>query len=140
MQLLEESGIATWHESYTDIPAVSQEIATETRPTEDPDWEKCIDALLKLLRDKPEQVDDFVPPNQLTIWDALRFLQSYRQQNPFAPPTMIVPEPGGGLIIERRYTSTDGIKYIEEVTFYNDSPPEFTFYRNGKILFMKQAG
>jgi hypothetical protein len=106
-------------------------IATETAHRESPEWLKCIDELLKIWSD-PSALGD-TPPNQKAIDAGLSWIAYLRKRCPTAPPTCIIPEPGGGLIIDRRDTLADGRESIYELTFYNDGRAEMTVYVDGRV-------
>ncbi|MFM7160330.1 MAG: hypothetical protein ACKOGA_01860 [Planctomycetaceae bacterium] len=116
----------------TPTPFLPQEgIATETTHGESPEWPKCIDELLK-IRSDPSALGD-TPPNRQAIDAALTWIAYLRKQFPTAPPTCIIPEPGGGLIIDRRDTLADGRESICELTFSNDGRAEMTVYLDGRV-------
>lgn len=89
------------------------------------EWEKCLDALRGMadLQHRP------------SITAALLWLGSQRQQFPDDPPTCIIAEPDGGIIVERRVTTT-WHEHVYEMTFYDDGSREQTEYCDGRIVKM----
>jgi hypothetical protein len=137
MQTLTDN-IASWEESF-----LSQEqqfagqgsIATESEPSESPAWEVCIDALLQLLTQSPTPGLE-PPPNGDAIKAALSWVAFLKRRFPGDPPTCIIREPSGGVIVERRAQLLNGSDCLCELTFYNDGSAERTDYFNGKIRQM----
>jgi hypothetical protein len=130
-----DDNIASWNEShrFTEPPFLSQDgIATETQPDVSPEWGNCIDALLGIVSD-PTSIDT-PRPNRSTIEAAFAWLAFLKKQFPSAPPTCIIPEPAGGLIIERRVNLANGHEVLCELTFYNDERAERTDYYDGRII------
>lgn len=126
--------IAGWWSRFDDFPGqyLSQAgIATEIAPRESPEWDNCIDQLLRIRTDASALGD--TPPNSQAIDAGLRWIAYLRKQCPTDPPTYIIAEPGGGLIIDRRVVLPDGQESICELTFYNDGRAEFTAYLNGRV-------
>ncbi len=126
--------ISGWFSRFGDVvgPFLPQDgIATETQPRESPEWNICIDELLK-VRTNASALGE-VPPNPTAIDAGLRWLIYLQKQCPAAPPTCIIAEPGGGLIIDRRVVLEDGQESICELTFYNNGRAEFTVYLNGRV-------
>lgn len=129
--------IASWNESYrfSESPFLRQDgIATETQQDVSPEWGDCIDALLGIWSN-PSSIDT-TQPNRSTIEAAFAWLAFLRKQFPSAPPTCIIPEPAGGLIIERRVNVANGHEFLCELTFYNDERAERTDYFDGRIVHM----
>lgn len=130
--------IASWEEA-----CLSQEqqftgqgsIATESELPESPAWKVCIDALLQLLMQSPTQGHDPLPTGDV-IKAALSWLAFLKTRFPADPPTCIIREPSGGLIVERRVQLPNGNDCLCELTFYNDGNAERTDYFNGKIRQM----
>src|SRR5690606_37367977 len=119
------------------FPGAGPDAAGE--PVESAEWPKCVDSLSAMLSSQTEADEDAAAPDRDAIVTAMRYLQALRRQYPNAPPTLIVPEPAGGIIVERRITSAEGDDVIVELTFYNDSTIESTVYRNGKVISMEQS-
>jgi hypothetical protein len=133
MPTLTES-IAGWWSRFGDLTGQFQPqvgIATETAPRESPEWDTCIDELRKIRSDASVLGD--TPPNATAIDAGLRWIAYLRTHCPTAPPTCIIAEPGGGLIIDRRVVLSDGRESICELTFYNDGRAELTAYLNGRV-------
>jgi len=131
--------IASWDEArrLPEIPFVSSDgIATESQPEEDPAWEACIDALLELWDDPSRLANNGEPPNRRAIEAAIAWIAFLRGRFPAAPPTCIAPEPGGGIILERRVRSASGHDWLCELTLSNDGTAERTDYLDGRILQM----
>ena len=129
--------IASWEEKslFPDIQFVSQDtISTEFQPKESAEWEVCIDSLLEIWWDSPSP--DSPRPNPSAIAAAIAWIAYFREQFPGDPPTCIIPEPDGGIIVERRVKLRDGHEYLSELTFYNDGRAERTDYSNGRVLQM----
>ena len=127
--------IASWEETgpVSDAPFVRLDsIDTEAQPSESPEWNKCLDALLQTLY-APSAIGD-PPPNRSAIEAAIAWLNFLRKQAPWEPPTCIVPEPAGGVIVERRATLPDGREWVWELTFYNTANAERTDYVDGRVL------
>ena len=100
-------------------------------------WGSSIDELLALLkRTPPHHAPDHDAPNQASIKAAITWLDRLRDRFPDAPPTMILPEPAGGLIIECRIRLDAGTECIFELTLYNDRRAEWTVYVDGKVMEM----
>lgn len=117
------------------VPALGSDdresIATENAEQEHPEWNNCIDSLLKIWPYQAESTD--LSPDRTAVEAAIRCLAYWRKRIPSLPPTLIVPEPDGGVIVEWRTTTAAGESRIYEFTFYNDGTSEFTEYRNGRI-------
>ena len=135
------ANIASWEESLTpsalDEPSTDEGIATESAPSPDPKWGHCIDALLDTLRalaSEDEQEED--APTHATVKAGLQWLQVLKSRFPGAPPTLVIPEPGGGLIIERRGHADAGEEVSVDITLYNDGRAENTVYRDGHVVHM----
>jgi hypothetical protein len=141
--------IASWTEAQnrsratryqSDHNRLSASIATELQTEDDPEWWRCIDALLELLS-KGSNDSQGVPPSGKAIHSALRWLCYLKEIYPDAPPTFITREPQGGIIIERVSNSpVDGSELLVEVTIYNNESAEWTLYLNGRILDMQPVG
>lgn len=133
--------IASWEERPNLADALFQQdvIATEVGLQESPEWRACIDALLRTWTEASQGLQsDVVFPSRSAIQSALTWIAFLRMRFPFAPPTCIVPEPDGGLIVERRVTRPDGREYVWELTFYNDGPAEATTYVDGRVIELGQ--
>ena len=137
MQTIDNSRIASWDEVDDAFVDGEESIATESQQDQSRVWNECIDALLRIWCDD-EQPDDgtSVRPSRAAIEAALTWLSLLQRQFPTLPPTMIMAEPAGGIIIERRVQLANGDDMLSEFTFYNDMRAEGTFYRNGKIFSM----
>jgi hypothetical protein len=130
--------IASWEETAVEqLPELDQHesIATESQQTADPAWGHCIDALLQVLS-APFNDGSVVPPTRDAITAALRWIVYLKSKFPTAPPTLITPEPNGGIIVARRDRTRDGADFLSELTFYNNLTAESTLYHNGRILEM----
>ena len=104
---------------------------------EHPEWVKCIDAMLAKLSFVLRHFDSLDDsPNAVSITNALKWLQFLRVKFPYIPPTCIVPEPGGGIIIQRRAV-TFGRESIFEFTLYNNGTGEYCRYEEGKVVDLK---
>ena len=129
--------IASWEEECL-LPeahlAGQDSIATESQQKESPVWEICIDALLKIWEDSSAICDP--QPNRQAIEAATRWVDVLRRRFPGAPPTCIIPEPEGGIIVERRQRLPNGQEVLCELTFYNDARAERTDYLDGHVLHM----
>lgn len=129
--------IASWEQEHL-LPKfefVEQDsIATESQQEERPEWELCIDALLQTWKDQASLAAP--QPSRLSIEAAIAWVAFLRKRFPSEPPTCIIPEPDGGIIIERRVTSDDGHECVCELTFYNNESAERTDYYDGRILRM----
>jgi hypothetical protein len=106
-------------------------IATETGVRESPEWARCIDELLRIRSDTSMLGD--TAPSQVAIDAGLVWIAELRGRFPMEPPTCIIAEPGGGLIIDRRVVLPDGRESICELTFYNDGRAELTSYVAGRV-------
>jgi hypothetical protein len=130
------SDIASWDVDLLtpDIPFTPQDgIATEAQ-REDPAWMDCVDALLKVWYESA--TPDDAQPNRGAIKAALSWVTFLRKRFPHDPPTCIIPEPAGGIIVERRITLADGRDCLCEFTFYNNGEAERTDYVDGRIKQM----
>jgi hypothetical protein len=126
--------ISAWSSQFAESPGpllLQDGIATETARWESPEWLKCMDELLKIRSDASALGD--TPPNQKAIDAGLRWIAYLKKQCPTAPPTCIISEPGGGLIIDRRDVLPDGRESICELTFYNDGRAKMTRYLDGRV-------
>ena len=133
-------GIATWEE---DIRLSGNRflenggITTEAEPGENPIWGKIDNALLDMgVNAQTDASQDDDRPNRLAISAALNWISFLRKQFPLAPPTCVIAEPSGGIIIERRERSRDGHDSLYELTFYNNGSAESTVYVDGRIVCM----
>ena len=129
--------IANWETDclLPDTPFVGQDsIATEDQQTESPAWETCLNALLQVWSDSSSLAEP--QPNRLAIAAAIDWIAFLRKRFPGAPPTCIIPEPGGGIIVERRVALPNGTECLCELTFYNDARAERTDYLNGRVSQM----
>lgn len=137
MKTFPESIASTWGEVDNMSPWLLFErdsIATESHQEEFPAWQKSIDALLELWKEPSiaaEGGDE--PPSRLAIEATISWLIVLRTRFPIDPPTYVVAEPGGGIIVERRTISEGGYSRISELTFYNNGEVEFTVYLDGRI-------
>ncbi len=111
-----------------------ESIATEVQMRADPEWDACIDALIKVWQDSSSLSDP--KPNRSAIESALKWTIHLKKRFPSDPPTCIIPEPNGGIIVERRFTSANGGEYLWELTFYNHGSNERTDYVDGRVLRM----
>lgn len=131
------SAIATWDEFEIDSKSrpLNESIATEPAREVNPAWESCINALV----DAWYLVDDgiVVPPNRAAISAACQWLIYLRSLYPSSPPSLIVREPNGGIIIQQRNRSIDGHEHLFELTLYNDGKAEVTQYIDGRIVTMR---
>lgn len=118
-------------------PECTESISTEDKVEEHPEWKKCIDAMLaklSIVNCNLNSSDD--GPNTLSITNALKWLQVLRSKYPQIPPTCIVPEPGGGIIIQR-ISVTFRREWIAEFTLYNNGTAEYCRYESGKVVELK---
>jgi hypothetical protein len=140
MTILTENIASNWESANNDSQvqfAQQDGIATESRQEEHPAWEESIDALLKIWEDASslrEACDE--APAQNAIEAAIRWIAWLRKRFPNDPPTCIVPEPGGGIIVERRTKSAGGHDFILELTFYNNGEAELTEFIDGRVRCM----
>lgn len=129
--------ITSWEEEclLPETPYSSQDsIATESQQKESPEWEACVDALLRIWSDSSAL--DEPRPSWSTLEAAIAWIAFLKKRFPDAPPTCIVPEPDGGVIVERRMRLENGHECVCELTFYNDGRVERTDYYDGRILQM----
>jgi hypothetical protein len=134
-------GINSWSEYCDSVDQPEPEsvrISTETQPQFNPEWQKCIDALLKVYSARLSSADDceFLPCDD-AILAALGWLVFFRKQLPAHPPTCILPEPGGGVIVEWHLQTSGPNEDIVELTFYGNGRAEHTVYTGGRIVHMK---
>jgi hypothetical protein len=134
MQTLNQACLSRWDE----VNHRNSEVG-ESRQGESAQWPECIDSLSAMLASRNGTDVDSTAPSREAITTAMRYLQALRRQYPQGPPTLIVPEPAGGIIVERRITSAEGDDVIVELMFSNDSAIESTLYRNGKVVHMEQS-
>lgn len=131
--------IASWEETRVDHYGRldrHESIATEPQQRIDPAWEQCIDALLKTWTNPTDDDCSVVPPTGEAVRAALEWIVFLRSRYPAAPPTLIAPEPNGGIIISRRDRAPDGSDLLSELTIYNKLTAESTLYRNGRVIHM----
>lgn len=140
MTTLSSHGIASWS-TDPEAPNVASHaeaastIATTTAHPPAPQWEHCLDAMIDEHRRAARMTSrDEDAPSLEAIDAAMQWLVWLKQDFPHAPPTSVTPEPGGGLIIERRARQSDGHEVISELTLYNDGRAEMTYFVNGKVL------
>jgi hypothetical protein len=127
--------ITSWGEDRlrSEDPFLGQDIiATEAQQRESPEWEVCIDALLRIWSDSSSL--DEPQPNRSAIEAAISWTAFLRKRFPSDPPTCIIPEPDGGVIIERRVRMASGHEWLCELTFYNDERAERTDYYDGRVV------
>lgn len=113
--------ISTLHDSY--------ELCWEN------EWDLVEKALLNGAREAAPAGDEGVP-NHTAYRNALEWLSKLRKCDPSAPPTTVMPEPAGGILLERRWTDMYGNRFVVEITCYNDGKSEYVVMRNEKILEM----
>ncbi|HEX4143762.1 MAG TPA: hypothetical protein VHY91_09535 [Pirellulales bacterium] len=128
------NSIATWEEAI-DLPGRYETIATEPQQDVEAGWDRCIDALSKELV-SPVSDGLVACPSPSAILAALEWIHHLRAENPSLPPILIVREPSGGIIIERRWESGNS-EITSELTIYNDLTAEHTIYENGRISQME---
>lgn len=135
MATVNKGSIAT---SFTDMPNFSElaeaRIATEANRCAEAGWQNAIDSLLTLWKETGSDQKDESAPTQVSIERAITYLFRLRGLAPDSPPTLVVREPAGGIIIERCDEDPSYGQVIDEYTFYNDGKVEYTFYLNGKIV------
>lgn len=132
------NSVATWPELEDDVlpeRLLGSQIATEPRVAPDPAWEKCIDALLG-VREQPPDDGLIVPPNRAAIDAALRWITYWRVVSPHEPPSLITAEPGGGILIEWSDSKVPAQGRTRELTCYNSGLAEFTAYDRGRVVAM----
>jgi hypothetical protein len=134
--VIDRSRIASWHEVVEmDDANRGERIATEYEDHESPLWKECIDALLRLYSSSFAEKDiDVVSPSPLVVRAVLEFLSAIRKQFPYTPPSLINPEPAGGIIVEWITTNQDGTESSDDLTFYNDGSLEYTRYEGGRVM------
>jgi len=129
--------IASWEEECL-LPEAQffgqDAIATESQQKESPKWEVCVDALLRIWADSSSL--DAPQPNRPAIEAAIAWVAFLKKRFPNDPPTCIIPEPDGGVIVERRVKLANGHECVCELTFYNDERAERTDYYDGRVLEM----
>ena len=132
--------IATWDQIYCSESQFEKQysIATESMPAENPEWEKCTSSLEEIWRD-PSLLED-PRPNLQTIQKVICWLYYLRKIFPYNPPSCIIPEPTGGIIVDFRTKPAGGKEIIYEFTFCNDRKPEYTEYLDGRIQMMSEMG
>ena len=133
--------IATWEEAKNDR-SVRQDrhesIATEPQQENSPGWTQSVDALLKAWTN-PVNDGLVVSPSWHAIRAALEWVVFLRSEFPGRPPILIAREPSGGIVIERRWHSTDGSEVRSELTIYNNLTAEHTIYVNGRVSHMGET-
>lgn len=131
-----------WYRGLTQQHSVSesdewQESGFEPERTENPVWAACIRSL-ELAKATSASVPHSADAPSLWVFiTALTWLAAIRDIRPNDPPTSVVREPTGGLIVEWRASDANGDELIEELTFYNDGTIEVTLYRNCKVVEMQ---
>lgn len=136
MSTLSPTSIASWPTTPADIDIAGDHgensIATTTASQRPPQWDNCLNALLGVRRDAARQQNrDTDAPSLEVLEAAMQWLVWLREFYPQLPPTSVIPEPAGGLIIERRAP-----EIIYELTLYNDLRAEMTYYENNKVIDM----
>lgn len=109
-------------------------IATEVQQKESPEWKDCVDALLRIWSDSSSL--DAPKPNRSAIEAAIAWVAFLKKRYPSVPPSCIIPEPDGGIVVEWRVKSADGHESLWELTFYNDERAERTDYYDGRVMQM----
>jgi len=138
LALTENNATRGWAETEDNATcgrAETDSIATELEQAESPLWEECMNALLDILHRFKSEATDNELPNPTAIHAALSWITFLRKEFPCQPPTYVVAEPGGGIIVERRARIT-GKDSLCELTFYNDGRAERTDYINGRVVEM----
>lgn len=123
---------ATLLETRTESPPQAEDdSSTMGKKPESQKWEQCIDALLGTLSSEFDA--DEAPPSRSTILSTLIFLQKSRRVAPFEPPTCIITDPRGGLIVERLTEPAVGHSQLFQYTFLNDGTADLTIYNDGIV-------
>ncbi|MEX0794147.1 MAG: hypothetical protein WD045_13510 [Pirellulaceae bacterium] len=141
MNTFPESIASTWDDvdNMSHWPLLDRDsIATESQQEEFPAWQKSIDALLRIWEEASSVGEGYdEAPAQNAIEAAIRWTAWLRKRFPSDPPTCIVPEPSGGIIVERRTKSVAGHDFIFELTFYNNGEAEWTEFIDGRVRRME---
>ena len=130
--------IASWEEDRLfSEPQFSDQgsIATELHPQANSAWDDCVDALLKLLSVGPWHLEEQFgeAPSRAAIKKSLSWLSRLKGQSPLAPPTCIVVDPEGGIIVERRDRDAAGRDRLRSITFKNDDSIEVVLFLDGRV-------
>lgn len=146
MTAINPTGIDTWPQFTSQSVAFDDAAGggidtTSSGVDVDPKWGQCIDALLG-VRERAmlagQSSED--SPSPAVVEAALQWLVFLRDRFPAAPPTLVGPEPAGGLIIERRVVAVGGGQEIlEELTLENNGRAEMTVYVDGKVKEMMEV-
>lgn len=86
-------------------------------------WDRCLDALTKLHG--CEWCSTSV------IECAIRWIEILRKRYPDKPPTLIIDNCDGGLILERTYCDL-----IESIEILSDKTVEYTRFVDGEVVLM----
>ena len=108
-------------------------------PVAPSEWDDCERALRNIPSMQDELGDSI--PNAAAIATAWKVLSHLRRTSTIYPPSLITTEPGGGLVIERRFDDEQaGGEWVLQFTIYNAKPDkvEFTRYRNTKVVEMTE--
>lgn len=127
-------GLIADRASYSEYSGYEQveksDISTETQQTPSQKWSECLNVLLAAW--KSSNIHDDESPNRKSLEHAMTWIHLLSKKYPSSPPTCIIPEPSGGIIVEQ-VTEKNGNQYIVELTFYNSGSAEITYYVNGKV-------
>lgn len=112
-------------------------IATETMEFPDPCWGTCIDALLAARSFVAEGKGDWdCPPSIDAIDAALTWMSELRKNHPGTPPTLVGPEPAGGIVLDCETIDRRGKEVLVQLTFRNNGYAEWTNYYDRKVVEM----
>lgn len=131
--------ISSWEAEERPGPPVTSTPVDSTEvdeiPREHAGWSDCFDAVLGLLRDPTGGgIHDEFPPSRESIEGALSWLSAIRRSFPQTPPSLVLADPAGGVIFERRGRKHTGEEVIQEFAFSNHGTAEYTEYHEGRII------
>lgn len=92
-------------------------------------WQLLIDQLLKWCYD-PSQLDDegVESPNRETIVTAIRLLLALKNDK-VTPPDSVVPDPNGGIVIERREMDVCEVFHV-----WDDGTLEYRRFQGARLI------
>lgn len=135
LEVLTEAG---WEQANMPADAPQEGVSTEFNLQRHPAWDQSLHALMDELEAASLSADNDNPSRNAII-SAGNILAGLREKTPFFPPTLIIKEPCGGIIIEWQITNPVGDKYLQELTVYNDCRVEIIVFKNGKVIDMQSG-
>lgn len=95
-----------------------------------PKWNEIYDGLILLWKNTPNRAQsDHEEPTRAAIQSALQIVLELKSRYPMLPPTGMMPDGSGGIILERR----DG-NILRSFTFYSDGLSVLDIFNDGRML------